>query len=228
MKTKNIQFYVVMILGLALSLSFSIFEFVKLNSRSAIINLITAVWTNIPIQGFLMSKYSIQTKLKVVDLYHRGMSKKEIQEKLHINSWSLIETWINNYQKYGKQSLENSLSKTKYSSDQFKLQVLNWRKEHNTSYQITANHFKIKNFATIAIWQSKLNNGGIDALFIKQGRPLMHKKKIKVKNHKYTSQELTELERLHLENRTLHVENEYLKKLDALVQKCGHRTKKDL
>ncbi|WP_181413625.1 MULTISPECIES: hypothetical protein [Lactobacillus] len=56
----------------------------------------------------------------------------------------------------------------------------------------------------------------------------MHKKKIKAKKHKYTSQELTELERLRLENRALHVENEYLKKLDALVQKRGHRTKKDL
>lgn len=177
--------------------------------------------------GFLMSKYLLKTKLEAVDLYQRGFSTKEIQEKLHITSRKSIDGWINNYQQYGNRGLEKSFSKTRYSG-QFKLEVLNWRKEHSASYQITANHFNIKQHSTIANWQRKLNEGGVDALFIKQGRPLMHKKKIKAKKHKYTSQELTELERLRLENRALHVENEYLKKLDALVQKRGHRTKKDL
>lgn len=177
--------------------------------------------------GFLMSKYLLKTKLEAVDLYQRGFSTKEIQEKLHITSRRSIDGWINNYQQYGNRGLEKSFSKTRYSG-QFKLEVLNWRKEHSASYQITANHFNIKQLSTIANWQRKLNEGGVDALFIKQGRPLMHKKKIKAKKHKYTSQELTELERLRLENRALHVENEYLKKLDALVQKRGHRTKKDL
>ena len=174
-----------------------------------------------------MTKYLLKTKLEAVDLYQRGFSTKEIQEKLHITSRRSIDGWINNYQQYGNRGLEKSFSKTRYSG-QFKLEVLNWRKEHSASYQITANHFNIKQLSTIANWQRKLNEGGVDALFIKQGRPLMHKKKIKAKKHKYTSQELTELERLRLENRALHVENEYLKKLDALVQKRGHRTKKDL
>lgn len=44
---------------------------------------------------------------------------------------------------------------------------------------------------------------------------------------KLNKSELSELERLRLENRALHVEVEYLKKLDALVQKRGHLKKKD-
>lgn len=33
-----------------------------------------------------MSKYLLKTKLEAVDLYQRGFSTKEIQEKLHITS----------------------------------------------------------------------------------------------------------------------------------------------
>ena len=44
--------------------------------------------------------------------------------------------------------------------------------------------------------------------FIKQGRPTMHKK---AKHKKLNKSELSELERLRLENRALHVEVEYLK-----------------
>lgn len=122
-----------------------------------------------------MSKYLLKTKLEAVDLYQRGFSTKEIQEKLHITSRRSIDGWINNYQQYGNRGLEKSFSKTRYSG-QFKLEVLNWRKEHSASYQITANHFNIKQHSTIANWQRKLNEGGVDALFIKQGRPLMYKK----------------------------------------------------
>ena len=43
-------------------------------------------------------------------------------------------------------------------------------------------------------------------------------------NKQAEKSELSELERLRAENRALRVENEYLK-LDALVQKRGHRKK---
>ncbi|RMC51824.1 helix-turn-helix domain-containing protein, partial [Lactobacillus sp. ESL0228] len=48
-----------------------------------------------------MSKYLLKTKLEAVDLYQRGFSTKEIQEKLHITSRRSIDGWINNYQQYG-------------------------------------------------------------------------------------------------------------------------------
>ena len=42
-------------------------------------------------RGFLTSKYLLKTKLEAVDLYQRGFSTKEIQEKLHITSRRSID-----------------------------------------------------------------------------------------------------------------------------------------
>lgn len=44
---------------------------------------------------------------------------------------------------------------------------------------------------------------------------------------KYTSSELSELERLRLENRQLHIENDYLKKVEALARRKGAQRKKN-
>ncbi|MGQ5708282.1 hypothetical protein [Lactobacillus sp. PSON] len=67
MKIKNIQFYVIMILGLTLSLSFSIFEFIKLNSQSGIINLITAaMFTMLILHKYLVDK-NAKKALKVLN-----------------------------------------------------------------------------------------------------------------------------------------------------------------
>ncbi|KRL72638.1 hypothetical protein [Ligilactobacillus saerimneri] len=45
------------------------------------------------------------------------------------------------------------------------------------------------------------------------------------KNNRQASKQLSELERLKAENRALRVENEYLKKLEALVQRRGRLKK---
>ncbi|BDR59897.1 hypothetical protein [Lactobacillus xylocopicola] len=44
---------------------------------------------------------------------------------------------------------------------------------------------------------------------------------------KYTSSELSELERLRLENRQLHIENDYLKKVEALARRKDAQRKKN-
>ena len=41
-----------------------------------------------------MTKYLLKTKLEAVDLYQRGFSTKEIQEKLHITSRRSIDGWM--------------------------------------------------------------------------------------------------------------------------------------
>lgn len=171
-----------------------------------------------------MVKYSIETKLEAVSLYQNGIGTREIRARLGIKSDSLIYSWIEQYKKHGKTGLKTKRTKNKYSG-QFKLEVLNWRKQHNESYQRTAAHFNVSNTGIIANWQRAFSQGGIDALNVKLGRPPMQKKKAKKK--RYDKSELSELEKLRLENHALHVEVEYLKKLDALVQKRGHLPKKD-
>ena len=157
---------------------------------------------------FTMSKYTFEIKLKVIDLYEKGLESAQIGRKLNIPSHSIINGWIGLFKKYGKAGLIIKHTCKKYSG-QFKLEVLNWKKEHNESYQTTAIKYGISNVGTIANWQRAYNEGGIDALFIKQGRPTMRNK---FKHTKLNKSELSELARLRLENRALHVEVEYLKK----------------
>lgn len=154
-----------------------------------------------------MSKYAVETKSKAIELYKKGLESRQIQCELNIPSHSTIDRWIILFKKYGKAGLITKRTRKKYSS-QFKLEVLNWRKEHNESYQATALKYGISNTGIIANWQRAYKEGGIDALFIKQGRPTMHKK---AKRKKINKSELSEIERLRLENRALHVEVEYLK-----------------
>ena len=150
-----------------------------------------------------MSKYTVETKLKAIELYKNNLGSRQIQRELNI-PYSTINEWIILFKKYGKAGLITKRTRKKYSG-QFKLEVLNWRKEHNESYQATALKYGISNTGIIANWQRAYKEGGIDALFIKQGRPTMHKK---AKHKKLNKSELSELERLRLENRALNVEVE--------------------
>jgi transposase len=171
-----------------------------------------------------MSKYSLETKLAAIKLNQQGYGAIEIAEKLHVKSQNQVRDWLLKYKAYGVPGLRKQITNKTYSGD-FKLEVLNWRKTHNQSYDQTALHFHVFPASTIARWQLAYNKDGVEALFTKQGRPPMTKKPKKQK--KLTSSELSELKKLRLENRALRVENAYLKKLDALVQKRGHLPKKD-
>ena len=112
-----------------------------------------------------MSKYTVETKLKAIELYKKGLGSRQIQCKLNIPSHSTIDRWIILFKKYGKAGLITKRTRKKYSG-QFKLEVLNWRKEHNESYQATALKYGISNTGIIANWQRAYKEGGIDALFI--------------------------------------------------------------
>ncbi len=134
--------------------------------------------------GFTMTKFSLEIKLKAVQMYLSGIGSPD------------------------------------YDGD-FKLKVLNWKKQHKASYPQTALQFDISNPWTIATWQKKLKERGIEALFTRRGRG----KHMTTNHNRQASKQLSELEQLKAENRALKVENEYLKKLDALVQHRGQSKK---
>lgn len=106
----------------------------------------------------------------------------------------------------------------------FKVQVLNWRKEHDQTYQNTTTHFKISSPSLIYTWEKRLAESWLDALFTKRGRPPMNKSP--KKPVKYTNRELSELKWLRLENRQLHIENDYLKKVEPLARRKDAQCKK--
>uniref|UniRef100_UPI0035CF0449 helix-turn-helix domain-containing protein n=1 Tax=Bartonella sp. CL71SXKL TaxID=3243540 RepID=UPI0035CF0449 len=141
---------------------------------------------------------------------------------LGIKNCYTVLMWVARYRKYGINGLKIRSPKYEYDGN-FKLKVLNWKKQNQASYTTTALEFDISNVGTIANWQKKLKCGGVQALFTRRGRA----KHVTTNHHNQQANRtsLSELERLRAENRALRVENEYLKKLDALVQKRGHREK---
>lgn len=168
-----------------------------------------------------MTKFSFELKKLAVEQYLRGIGSTTIARNLGIKDHHSVLMWVSRYKKFGIDGLKIRQSKYDYDG-YFKLKVLNWKKQNQASYSATALHFDISNVGTIAAWQKKWNDGGAQALFTRRGRA---KKMTTNRNRKSNQTSLSELERLKAENRALRVENEYLKKLDALVQKRGHRKK---
>ena len=178
-------------------------------------------WTkNSNYGGFTMTKFSFEIKLKAVQMYLSGIGSTTITQRLGIKRKNSVLMWVARYQKYGIQGIEIRHPKYDYDGD-FKLKVLNWKKQHKASYSQTALQFDISNPGTIANWQRKFNQYGSEALFTRRGRA-----EHMTTNHNWqASKQLSELERLKAENRALQVENEYLKKLEALVQRHAQSKK---
>lgn len=164
--------------------------------------------------GFTMTKFSFEIKLKAIQMYLSGIGSTTISRRLGIKKIDSILMWVARYQKYGVSGLEIRSPKYDYDGD-FKLKVLNWKKQHKASYLQTALQFDISNSGTIANWQRKLKEHGIEALFTRRGRA----KHMTTNHNRQAKKQLSELEQLKAANRALKVENEYLKKLEALVQR---------
>ncbi|MBT2739949.1 helix-turn-helix domain-containing protein [Bacillus sp. ISL-77] len=85
----------------------------------------------------------------------------------------------------------------------------------------TALHFDLSTPSTIWSWEKKYKEKGVEALFNRRGRP-----KDMTTNHKHNQgKESIEVEKLQREIRMLRIENEYLKKLQALMQEPGDTDK---
>lgn len=167
-----------------------------------------------------MTKFSLDVRLKAVQMYLSGIGSITVARRLGIKQKNSVLMWVARYQKYGIKGLE--IRQPKYDYDgEFKLRVLNWKKQHKASYSQTALHFDISNVGTIVNWQKKFDQGGAQALFTRRGRA----RHMTTNHNRQASKQLSELQRLKAENRALKVENEYLKKLEALVHRRGQLKK---
>ena len=161
-----------------------------------------------------MSKYSEEFKQKIV-LEHQNerMGWRRLEKKYGV-AGALIKQWIAQYQSAGKFT-----EPTRHFSGEFKLKVLNYQQEHHLSDPQTALIFGITNQGTICAWRKKYITGGTEALFQKQGRRSKMPKKSLIPNK--PREEWTKDEELAY----LRMENEYLKKLTALIQEDKQREK---
>ena len=161
-----------------------------------------------------MSKYSNEFKLKVVNAYLLGEGGAGTIANKYNVARTCVQQWVAQYE------LTGSFTKpTCHFSGEFKLKVLNYQQEHHLSDLQTALIFGITNHGTICAWRKKYITGGTEALFQKQGRRSKMPKKSLIPNK--PREEWTKDEELAY----LRMENDFLKKLTALIQEDKQREK---
>lgn len=168
-----------------------------------------------------MAKYTSEEKLQAALRYLEGNeSSHEIAKSIGIDHKAILK-WAKQHQYNGVEAFIKRY--TNYST-QFKLDVLNFMIENGTSLTETAAIFKIASPTSLREWKKQFETKGFSALQSKKkGHPSMKKdstiqpKSVPVKGS---------TEALQAEIDRLRMENEYLKKLNALVQAKGKSPKK--
>ena len=165
-----------------------------------------------------MTKFSEEFKAKMVQERISGKTFKAISAEFGVGEKTVIE-WCARYEAGGTDQL---LRVNRRYTPEFKKKVIEFRWEHRLSLMQTAAQFKIPNGSIVDQWEHKYLERGMSGLVPKKkGRPSKMPKKPKKK------EDLTRLEQLEAENAQLRMENEFLKKLDALVQQRKKQPKKN-
>ncbi|WP_225427058.1 helix-turn-helix domain-containing protein [Companilactobacillus kedongensis] len=167
-----------------------------------------------------MVKFNLDLKTKIVTEYFNGCGSTTLAKKYGIASKSLILNWVHSFDLRGVKGLEPRRMNLNYSS-QFKVQVLNWKNQNKASLPATALHFNLSSPSTVWQWQKKFDEIGIAGLEQLRGNPKMIKRKNENQsdNNSNKKDKNEEVKRLRQENLMLKIQNEYLKKVEALAQK---------
>ncbi len=167
-----------------------------------------------------MSKYSEEFKLDVVNYYFSGKgSLLGTAKKFNIPSVTSVKRWVYKYEKHGIPGiLKNQLSSY---DGYFKQTVVEYMHENHLSCTETAYHFNLGNHDIVGKWERIYYEEGPQALY-KERRGKIQKMSCKPRK----SKNINENEDLLEEVQRLRMENEYLKKLNALVQERIKRENK--
>ena len=170
-----------------------------------------------------MSKYNLETKLQIVADYIAGEGGyKRLAKKYQVDR-SNIKRWVHNYQDFGLEGLQPKPSKRHFSVET-KLHAIELYLETDLSYREVGVELDINNPSLIANWFRTFKQKGIDGLSKPIGRPptvSKEKKSNEVKqNNQGSTLEITELKQriqaLEEQNKTLDIENKFLKELRRL------------
>ncbi len=168
-----------------------------------------------------MSKYSNEFKLKVIKYYlEEHHSYSDCCKTFNIPSDAPVRTWVHKYELFGPEGILKQL-KSSYDGI-FKESVIKYMHINHLSATETANYFRLANASVVLKWKRIYYEKGPQGLYIEsRGRPgKMSSKTSKKKFNKETEKDLIE------EVQRLRMENEYLKKLNALVQERNKRENK--
>lgn len=167
-----------------------------------------------------MSKYSSEFKLEVVKYYLENNAGYQTAAKYFGVSPTLVRKWIRKYKENGYAGLMKN-QKSSYGGD-FKQNVVEYMHKNHLSCQETAFHFNLAGDYVVSKWERIYYEEGPQGLYIeRRGRSKnMSSKPKKKKLNKKVEEDLI------AENQRLRMENEYLKKLNALVQERIKRENK--
>ena len=163
-----------------------------------------------------MSKkiYSLELKLEIINRYLEGnISIQKLAKEYHICSNACIQKWLALYQEHG----EDGLTKIHgtYSGD-FKVSVVEYKQITGASLQQTAARFHIPSKTSVGKWEQIYQELGKEALYQeRRGRA----NRVRIEQQEKEKKNRNEKEDLLAEVQRLRMENDYLKKLNALIQK---------
>lgn len=112
-----------------------------------------------------MEKYTKQQKLDAVKyVLEEGHSIAQAADHFDISK-NPIEKWINLYKIHGEIGLESRdrVGRQSGFDDEFRLRVVRYIEEHNSSFTQTAALFMV-DVVTVSKWWKKYQEGGQDAL----------------------------------------------------------------
>ncbi len=166
-----------------------------------------------------MSKYSDEFKLAIVKYCVEGHHSRDgAAKKYGMPSSTPLKEWIKKYREHGPEGLLKQ-QKSSYSGE-FKQNVVEYMHSNHLSATETAIHFRIMTKVVLK-WERIYYEEGPQALYEeRRGRPRKMSSKPKKKLSKEVEEDLI------AENQRLRMENEYLKKLNALVQERIKRENK--
>ena len=160
------------------------------------------------------NKFSIEEKERIVlSILKEGSESYHSIARQHNTSHRLVSLWVDSYKIHGISGLtfKNDLSYT----GEFKLRLLQEMSSQGLSlHQLSAKY--LISPSVLSAWKREYKEGGVTTLFMNKhkGRP----------SKKYTKQKATQKpslsneQKLIKENELLRAENDYLKKLQALIQ----------
>ena len=165
-----------------------------------------------------MKKYSEQQKLDAVQAYRSGELGLRATSALHNVGFASLRKWVASYEALGIAGIQR---KRRQMYDlKFKLEVLQKMQSEDLSYRQAGALFNVRRFDSIGSWERAYEKDGIAGLMPQQStrrepkapecapRPLPDSDGVQMPSRQEL---LAELE-------ALRTENDYLKKLKALVQ----------
>lgn len=162
--------------------------------------------------------YSAITKRNAVEDYLNSKdSLMAICKKYQIRSYTQLQNWIKKYNNHEELKASGTggkpiMTKGRKTTYEERITIVQYCIEHQNNYTETADKFQVS-YQQVYTWMKKYTELGIDGLLDRRGR-------IKPAN------EMSELERLRMENRLLKAQNKrqememnFLKKLDEIERR---------